>query len=314
MAANVSQQQWEELTETIQLVALRAKQWSKEREGLANMLEEAKAALTATRADAQAADQCSKELMGLYGWGGAGGGGGPSKVEIFQDPGSYDGMPSKFEEWWTKINAWLECHPKQFTKKNQMGCDVPELRPWMYVVLSCLKGTKGAHYAEMELQKFADSTSMHWSWPLFVVEIEGLFYPMLQQDWARQQLKKLKQTDNMSTIAFIAEFMKLKYYSKTEDSAIISILKDNVHLHIRFQLFTTSWCSMDYDATLIAIKDIGSSLEAYRLIAHAGQEAGPSHTIHEMDTTDIGPGPKEDIGATSWDDKKKKGKGRPPAS
>ena len=48
MAANVSQQQWEELTETIQLVALRAKQWSKEREGLANMLEEAKAALTAT--------------------------------------------------------------------------------------------------------------------------------------------------------------------------------------------------------------------------------------------------------------------------
>ena len=313
MAVNVSQQQWEELTETVQLAALHAEQWSKEREGLANMLEEAKAALTATRANAQAADQRSKELMGLYGWGGAGGGGGPSKVEIFQDPSSYDGTPSKFEEWWTKINAWLECHPKQFTKKNQMGFNVPELRPRMYAVLSCLKGTKGAHYAEMELQKIANGMSMHCSWPLFAIEIEGLFRPMLQQDWARQQLKKLKQTDNMSTITFIAEFMKLKYYSKTKDSAAVGILEDNVHPHIRFQLFTTSWHSTDYDATLIAIKDIGSSLEAYRLIARSGQEAGPSHTIREMDAMDLGPGPEEDISAMSWDDKKKKGKGHPPA-
>ena len=163
--------------------------------------------------------------MGLYGWEGAGGGGSPSKVEIFQDPGSYDGMPSKFEEWWTKMNMWLKCHPKQFAKKNQMGFDVPELRLWMYAVLSRLKGTKGAHYAKMELQKIADVPA----WPLFVVEIEGLFRPMLQQDWAWQQLKKLKQTDNMSTVTFIAEFMTLKYYSKTEDSAAVSILKDNVH-------------------------------------------------------------------------------------
>ena len=60
-----------------------AEQWSKEREGLVGMLEEVKATLNAVHADTQAADQCSKELMGLYGWAGAGGGGGPSKVEIF---------------------------------------------------------------------------------------------------------------------------------------------------------------------------------------------------------------------------------------
>ena len=312
MAVNVSQQQWEELTETVRLAVLHAEQWSKEREGLANMLEEAKAALTATRADAQAADQRSKELMGLYSWGGTGGSGGPSKVEIFQDPSSYDRTPSKFEEWWMKINVWLKCHPKQFAKKNQMGFDVPELWLYMYVVLSRLKSMKGAHYAEMELQKIADGMSMHRSWPLFTIEIEGLFCPMLQQDWAWQQLKKLKQTDNMSTVAFIAEFMKLKYYLKTEDSAAVGILEDNVHPHICFQLFTTGRHSTDYNATLIAIKDIGSSLEAYRLIACSGQEAGPSHTIREMDTMDLGPGPEEDISATSWDDKKKKGKGRPP--
>ena len=276
------------------------------------MLDEAKAVLTATQADTQAANQHSKELMGLYSWAGAGGGGGPSKVEIFQDPGSYNRMPSKFEEWWMKMNAWLECHPKQFAK-NQMGFNVPELKLRMYVVLSRLKGTKGAHYVEMELQKLVDGTSMHCHWPLFATEIKGLFHPMLQQDWARQALKKLKQTDNMSTITFIAEFMKLKYYSKTEDSAAVGILEDNVHPHIQFQLFTTGRRSTDYNTTLIATKDIGTSLEAYRLIARAGQEAGPSHSICEMDNTETGPGPKEDIGTMLWDEKKRKGKGRVPA-
>ena len=114
MAANVSQEQWDDLTETLRVAALCAEQWSKEREGLANMLNKAKAALTAARADVQAADQLSCELMGLYSWVGTGSGGtgGLSKVEIFQDPRSYDGSASKFEEWWMKMNTWLECHPK----------------------------------------------------------------------------------------------------------------------------------------------------------------------------------------------------------
>ena len=55
------------------------------------MLGAAKEALTAAQNDAQAVDQWSQELMGLYGWGGVSGAsraGGGTKVEIFQDPGS----------------------------------------------------------------------------------------------------------------------------------------------------------------------------------------------------------------------------------
>ena len=314
MAANILQQQWDELTETLCVVVLHAEQWSKEREGLANMLEEAKATLNTAHTNAQAADQHSKELMGLYSWASAGGGGSPSKVEIFQDPGLYDSSPSKFEEWWSKMNAWLECHPKQFTKKNQMGFDIPELKLHMYAVLSRLKGTKGAHYTEMELQKLADSNSLHCHWLLFAMEIKGLFHPMLQQDWAQQALKKLKQTDNMSTVTFIAEFMKLKYYSKTNDSTAVGLLKDNVHPHICFQLFSTGRCSTDYDTTLIAIKEIGTNLKAYCMFTCAGQEASPSKMIHQMETTEVGPGPDPDdeIRAISWDNKKKKGKAPAP--
>ena len=67
----------------------------------------------------------------------------------------------------------------------------------------------------------------------------------------------------MSTVTFIAEFMKLKYYAKTGDKAPVSILKDNVHLCIRYQLFSMGWCSDNYDATHTAIKEISSNLEAY---------------------------------------------------
>ena len=120
------------MTETLRMAAQRAELWVKEQEGLADMLGEAKEALAAAQNDAQAADQWSRELMGLYGWAGVTGGstgGSTSKVEIFQDPGSYDGSASKFEEWWTKINAWLNCHPKQFSEKDPQGHEVPALKP-----------------------------------------------------------------------------------------------------------------------------------------------------------------------------------------
>ena len=205
---NVTQEQWDELTSMLQLAAQCAELWSKEREGLVAMLTQAREVLKEAKDDTQAADQRSRELMGLYGWAGltpSGAGSGGTKVEIFQDPGSYDGSASKFEEWWTKINAWLECHPKQFQEKDEQGHNVPALKPRMYAVLSHLKGSKGSHYAEMELKKLADGKSLHRYWELFTVEIEGVFRPQLQKDWARTQLKKLKQTDNMSTVAFIVE-------------------------------------------------------------------------------------------------------------
>ena len=256
--------------------------------------------------------------MGPYSWAGVSGGsgtGGGTKVEIFQDPGSYDGLASKFEEWWMKINTWLECHPKQFQEKDAQGHDVPTLKPQMYAVLSQLKGSKGAHYAKMELRKLADGKSLHRYWELFTMEIKGVFRPQLQQDWACNALKKLKQTDNMSTVAFIVEFMKLKYYAKTDDGAAIRYLEDNIHSCIHYQLFSTGRRSNDYNATLTIIKEIGTNLEAYCMYAHAGQEAGPSKTLNQVESVEIRlrPEAEEDVSTLLWDEKKKgKGKGNAP--
>ena len=66
---------------------------------------------------------------------------------------------------------------------------------------------------------------------------------------------------------------------------------------------------------LTTIKEIGTNLEVYRMYAHAGQEAGPSKTLNQVDSAEIrlGPEAEEDVGALSWDEKKKgKGKGNAP--
>ena len=44
------------------------------------------------------------------------------------------------------------CSSDLFQEKDEQGHDVPALKPRMYAVLSCLKGSKGSHYAEMELK------------------------------------------------------------------------------------------------------------------------------------------------------------------
>ena len=113
-------------------------------------------------------------------------------------------------------------------------------------------------------------------------------------------------------VTFIAEFMKLKYYAKTNDGAAIGYLEDNVHPRIHYQLFSMGQHSNNYNVTLTAIKEIGANLEAYCMYTCAGQEAGPSKTLNQAETVEIrlGPGTEEDIGALSWEEKKKgKGKG-----
>ena len=169
----------------------------------------------------------------------------------------------------------------------------------MYAVLSCLKGSKGAHYAEMELKKLTDGHSLHHYWEHFANEVEGVFCPQLQKDWAHNALKKLKQTNNMSMVSFIVEFMKLKYYTKTDNKAAVGLLKDNIHPCIHYQLFSMGCQSENYDATLMAIKEIGSNLEVYHMYSYAGQEAGPSKMINQLESAEFGPGPggKEDVGA-----------------
>ena len=84
-----------------------------QRNALAEVLQRANTTLTDAQQNAQEADQHTREIMGLIGqqWATLApshsetGGGSSSKIEIFSDPGPYDGSKAKFEEWWMKACA-----------------------------------------------------------------------------------------------------------------------------------------------------------------------------------------------------------------
>ena len=40
------------------------------------------------------------------------------------DPGAYDSSKAKFEDWWIKMKAWLDCNPKQFAYINANGDEI----------------------------------------------------------------------------------------------------------------------------------------------------------------------------------------------
>lgn len=114
----------------------------------------------------QEVDQRTQEIMDLVGqqWtGSVSRNRGPSsrsadstsKVEIFMDPRTYDGSKLKFEDWWTKMQAWLDCNSKQFSYINADGGKIINEKNYAYIIFSCFKEAKGSHFVEVELQKLA---------------------------------------------------------------------------------------------------------------------------------------------------------------
>ena len=84
-----------------------------QRNALAEALQRANTALNNAQQNAQEADQCTREIIGLIGqqWAALvssypeSGGGSSAKIEIFSDPEPYDGSKAKFEELWMKAHA-----------------------------------------------------------------------------------------------------------------------------------------------------------------------------------------------------------------
>ena len=85
------------------------------------------------------------------------------------------------------MKMWLDCNPKQFTYIDGDGDKIINSKNCAYVILSCLHGSKRSHFMKVELQKLADEDTWLHNWEMLVKEVEGLFCPQLQIDWAKKQ-------------------------------------------------------------------------------------------------------------------------------
>ena len=245
-----------------------------QRNALAEALQRANTALNDAQQNAQEANQCTREIMGLIGQQWAtlvpshleSGRGSSAKIEIFSDPGPYDGSKAKFEEWWMKAHACMDCNPHHFAMKDADGDLVPNVKMRMYTILSRLCGQKGSYFAETELLKLEQGILVFAEdWDIFVNEVEGLFWPILQKDWAKQQIVAYKQ-GRTPIDDYLEKWRTLYFQSKIDNAFRVYLLEQNVSKQIIKEVFRQNKWSSTVDLMLMAIWAVGKQIEAFELL------------------------------------------------
>src|SRR6266576_2556066 len=116
------------------------------------------------------------------------------KVEVFADPGDYEGNKAKFEEWWSKMKGWLHINRRSIAPRSNDA---------VMAVLSRLKGPKAGNFAQVRRARGEEYT-----WQRLENEIEHLFRATNMKDWATDQLNKLTQ-GNTPTDDFLVRWESL---------------------------------------------------------------------------------------------------------
>ena len=175
------------------------------------------------------------------------------KVEIFNNPGEYDGSKVKFEEWWAKMQAWLMV--------NQHAIPAG-LQDAVSTVLSWLKGPKVGPFAQVHLTQAAQGTYM---WGRLVSDVEGLFCMTNKKDWARKELRELKQ-GKLTTDDFIVKWEALYLQVEIDDSHTVELLEKNTMPGTIAQIFQEGKRIEDPIDYLKEIRRVGSARESLDFI------------------------------------------------
>ena len=171
------------------------------------------------------------------------------KVEIFNDPGEYNGSKVKFEEWWAKMQAWLTVNQHAIPASSQ---------DTVGTVLSWLKGPKAGPFAQVCLTQAAQGT---YTWNQLVSDVEGLFCTTNKKDWARKELRKLKQ-GKLATDNFIVKWKALCLQAEIDDSHAVELLEKNIVLGTIAQIFQEGKWMEDLIDYLKEIWRVGSARES----------------------------------------------------
>ena len=99
------------------------------------------------------------------------------RKKVVVDPGTYDGSPAKFHEWWSKIKTWILV--------LMQGTTDAEVAAAVYL---CLTGPKAGCWAQVHLDQCMTAAVAHaaapaghnlpnpWpTWDAITAEIEGFF-------------------------------------------------------------------------------------------------------------------------------------------
>ena len=138
---------------------------------------------------------------------------------VVADPGTYNGSPAKFHEWWSKIKIWM-----QVSMRGSTDAEVT------VAIYSRLTGPKAGCWAQVCLDHCMEAAHVRaaapaghnfppaWpTWGDLTVEIEGFFLPSNNREWTCAQLLRLRQGPHQRIDEFLAQFEALKVQSGCPD-------------------------------------------------------------------------------------------------
>jgi len=147
------------------------------------------------------------------------------------DPGSFDGSPTKFHEWWSKLKVWIDI-TMDGANDTTVAATVysrltgPKAGRWAQVRLDQCMAAHAALVAAPPLAPGAVSPPPAWpTKPDLEAEIEGFFLPGNNQEWARAQLLRLRQGPRQCIDEFLAQFEALKIQSRCVDDYVKDLLE-----------------------------------------------------------------------------------------
>ena len=159
--------------------------------------------------------------------------------KVVTNPGTYDGSPAKFHEWWSKIKVWM-----QVSMQGAMDAEVAT------AVYSQLTGPKAGRWAQVHLDHCMVAAhaltvapaghNLPAAWPMWgdlTVEIEGFFLPGNNREWAHAQLLRLRQGLCQRINEFLAQFEALKVQSGCPDEYAWDLLERAVSQKILEQVY-----------------------------------------------------------------------------
>ena len=185
--------------------------------------------------------------------------------KVVTDPGTYDGSPAKFHEWWSKIKVWMQVW--------MQGATDAEVATAVY---SQLTGPKAGRWAQVHLDHCmaaahaltvapaGHNLPAAWlTWGDLTVEIEGFFLPGNNREWARAQLLRLRQGPRQRINEFLAQFEALKVQSGCPDEYARDLLERAVSRKILEQMYLQAVARDMYLNLCDSVRDMGRAQELF---------------------------------------------------
>ena len=147
-------------------------------------------------------------------------------------------------------------------------------------ILSRLAGPKAGSFARTRLEILNGGGT--YTWAQLCQELEELFRPANQKDWAWKKIRELKQ-ERMPIDEWIIKFQTYSQAAQLNHGQLVDVIEQNIDPSIIRKIIEEDTCPTDPAIYLDKVRKIGQKRQLTRFLGIAG----PSSRVRDLDAMDI---------------------------